>query len=340
MECFHPRKFLFVSLGVHGLLIGAATLWTTRTVRSEATATLPAFRAAPATRRVSPSLHALEHHVSLVRRRGGVPPVARRVLTIGPARAALPAVPVVASVPFIQPAVLVGGRHAEATGRTGTGRGPGSGGDDGDWDHAGRELRNLVTKLQVTEKRVGVVLDERMFYPPLTSNDPTVQQYRRANDAERDYIKRSFDPSHVAAYTASCLYVPWHYKDGSLDVSMASAILDLVNSPQQIDAIYVLGGFRNVTQQQHEYALHREREYYKGDPNNYCPPQDLWPALQKRVRERGIRLYLHPVVQPGERYDLKDPLTKAFFDFARSTGGSVKVGPVPRPGEEISAPSP
>ncbi len=49
-----------------------------------------------------------------------------------------------------------------------------------------------------------------------------------------------------------------------------------------------------------------------------------------------MKLYVHnlPPTLPD------DPFLNEIFDFARSTGGTAKIGPMLRPGEEITAPSP
>lgn len=326
------KKFLFASLGLHALWMAVAALWTYHAVRAGSSAETPSFRSAPAPNRASQ--HALEHHAKLTRLKGGAPPVAKRAVTVSLSQVALPAVPAVAPMPFVRPAVLVSGRHQEAMGSTGTGRGPGSGGSDGEED-VGRALKNLFTKLQVTEQRVGVVFEvPRTAYtnPP----NPAAAEYLRNFVAEREYLERTFGPKRLAEYIAPCLYVPWHRNTDAPTASLGSAILDMMDSPEQLEAIYVLGQFGWVSVGNHEHGLRKDGEKVM----NMIDPYDLWPTIQKRVRERKVKLYIHMISDGDRLVWMRDTLLSSFLDLARGTGGTVKIGPIPHPGEEIPAPSP
>ena len=124
-----------------------------------------------------------------------------------------------------------------------------------------------------------------------------------------------------------CVYYPNRVDSGPDDppATLGSALLNLLNSPRQFDAIYITANCAGV------------RAAYQADMVRRYRFTDVWPLIQQRTRERHIKLYLH--ICPGFRPGYSDPLLEEFIASIRSTGGTVKIGPLPRPGEEIVAPA-
>jgi hypothetical protein len=123
-------KFLFVSIVVHLLFGVGATYFIVQRIQAKRKVT---FQGGPPS--VNPSKRALEHKVSMAQKKktGGAPPQAKRIVSAGIAKVALPDLPTVPSANNVVPGMMAGmGGAGFGTGMGfGSGMGSGMGGGGG-----------------------------------------------------------------------------------------------------------------------------------------------------------------------------------------------------------------
>jgi hypothetical protein len=123
-------KFLFVSIVVHLLFGVGATYYIVQRIQAKRKVT---FQGGPPS--VNPSKRALEHKVSMAQKKktGGAPPQAKRIVSAGIAKVALPDLPTISSANNVVPGMMAGmGGVGTGTGMGfGAGMGSGMGGGGG-----------------------------------------------------------------------------------------------------------------------------------------------------------------------------------------------------------------
>lgn len=126
----------------------------------------------------------------------------------------------------------------------------------------------------------------------------SVAQYQ---DAMQKYVAKTFPGSEVGTFSFAA-FSNTHGRSGSIGTVM----LGFLNSPKKFDAIYVFSDFDET---------HGE--------------QDAAAQIQQLIRDKKVRLYLHILREPGKEPRINDVL-QGMGAFARSTGGNVKIGIMPR----------
>ncbi len=119
-------KFLFISIIAHVFFGVGATYFIVQSIQAKRKVT---FQGGPPS--VDPSSHALEHKVSMQKKKksGGAPPQAKRIVSAGIAKVSLPDLPSIPSATTVVPGMMAG--LGGAGFGTGTGIGSGSGGGMG-----------------------------------------------------------------------------------------------------------------------------------------------------------------------------------------------------------------
>ncbi len=117
-------KFLFVSIVVHLLFGVGATYFIVQRISAKRKVT---FQSGPPS--ANPSKRALEHKVSMAQKKktGGAPPQAKRIVSAGIAKVALPDLPTISSANNVVPGMMAGMGGAGFGAGTGFGSGMGSG---------------------------------------------------------------------------------------------------------------------------------------------------------------------------------------------------------------------
>ena len=117
-------KFLFVSIVVHLLFGVGATYYVVQRIQAKRKVS---FQSGPPS--VNPSKRALEHKVSMAQKKktGGAPPQAKRIVSAGIAKVALPDLPTISSANNVVPGMMAGMGGAGFGAGTGFGAGMGSG---------------------------------------------------------------------------------------------------------------------------------------------------------------------------------------------------------------------
>ena len=117
-------KFLFVSIVVHLLFGVGATYFIVQRISAKRKVT---FQGGPPS--ANPSKRALEHKVSMAQKKktGGAPPQAKRIVSTGIAKVALPDLPTITSANNVVPGMMAGMGGAGFGAGTGFGSGMGSG---------------------------------------------------------------------------------------------------------------------------------------------------------------------------------------------------------------------
>ncbi len=129
-------KFLFVSVVVHLLFGVGATYFIVQRIQAKRKVT---FQGGPPS--VNPSKRALKHKVSMAQKKktGGAPPQAKRIVSAGIAKVALPDLPTISSANNVVPGMMAGMGGAG----TGTGMGFGAGMGSGMGGGGGGGLSNI-----------------------------------------------------------------------------------------------------------------------------------------------------------------------------------------------------
>lgn len=117
----------------------------------------------------------------------------------------------------------------------------------------------------------------------------------------QSFVQRTFKDSEVATFFSASFKTP---RGGN---SIGSVVTDFLNSPKQFDSIYVFSDFKTPARDQEE----------------------AWGRLKQAIGAKKVRLYLHVLQDFGSAEHLT-PAVKDALNFANSTGGSVKIGPMPR----------
>ena len=270
---FRTKRFLFASIALHLLLALSAGFWIVQTVRPDWHQ--KTFVANPAAG--EKATHALEHQVKLAKRQStmSAPPAFKRVVSLGPSRVTLPALPAMpASLP-VAPSTMLGA-GAMPAGGFGVAGGGGGG------------FTNFIGGLRITARKLGVALDV----------SGSVRAYQQEMHA---YVEKVFNGSQVLEFnTAGFITVK------SSRGSMGQDVLEFLNSPETFDAIYIFSDFGETEE------ISRGRT------------QDLWPQVQQLIVEKNVKLYLHVLRKPGD--DRINPMLYKVIQFAKSTGGAVKIG--------------
>ena len=117
-------KFLFVSIVVHLLFGMGATYYVVQRIQAKRKVT---FQSGPPS--ANPNKRALEHKVSMAQKKktGGAPPQAKRIVSAGIAKVALPDLPTIPSANNVVPGMMAGMGGAGFGAGTGFGSGMGSG---------------------------------------------------------------------------------------------------------------------------------------------------------------------------------------------------------------------
>lgn len=117
----------------------------------------------------------------------------------------------------------------------------------------------------------------------------------------RSFVQRTFKDSEITTFFSASFKTP---RGGN---SIGSVVTDFLNSPKQFDSIYVFSDFKTPARDQEE----------------------AWERLKQTLEARKVRLYLHVLQDFGANAHLT-PAVQQAVNFARSSGGSVKIGPLPR----------
>ncbi len=259
------------------------------------------FAGAP-TKGQKAATHALEHQVKMAQKKStmSAPPALKRVMTKSNAKLALPAVPTLAAAQPIVPLAMAG---MGAKAAPGFGFGTGSGGGGGGGGNGGA-LTSFIGGMRVTALRLGVALD-------ISGSVAAYQQEMH------DYVGKVFKNSEVSEFSAAGFF-----SVKSSRGSMGMSVLEFLNSPKKFDAIYIFSDFGET----YEKARREGQD-------------DLWPQVQKLVREKKVRLYLHVLPLPSGRIQDSPELTN-IMQLAKSSGGAVKTGDMPhaslKPGNAAS----
>ena len=247
------------------------------------------FTAGPAASKAA--THALEHQIKLTKRKNAMsaPLAVKRITTISPSKVALPAMP---KMTVSQPVVPVAMSGMNALPGMGFGLGSGLGGGSG--GGGGGATTNFIGGMRVTALKLGVALDI----------SGSVAAYQKDM---HDYVGKVFKSSEISEFSAAGFF-----SVKSARGSMGLSVLEFLNSPKHFDAIYIFSDFGET----YEAARRPDQE-------------DLWPQVQKLVREKKVRLYLHVLPKPsGKTQD--SPEMNNVIQLARSSGGGVKLGPMTR----------
>ena len=155
----------------------------------------------------------------------------------------------------------------------------------------GAAITRFIGGLRITAQKLGVALDV----------SGSVREYQQAMHA---HVASVFKGSEVTEITSAGFY-----RVQPPRASIGSAVLGFLNSPQRFDAIYVFSDF--------------------GETHGKIPTghEDLWPEVQRLVREKKTRLYLH-ILRKFDKQGNLNPALDAVVQLARSTGGSVQIGPM------------
>lgn len=274
-------RFLFVSVLVHVLLLAGAGIWVVQGNRSVSERTFQRIALRP-----SAPIPAIEHKVQLKQRHAlSAPPSVKRATTLGPAKFALPAMPMAPE----QPAVPAAAGRIPGLGGIGNSLPPGSAGiARGFANSAGALFVASIGGLKVQARRLAVALD----------NSASVAKYQADMQA---FVQRTFKDSEVTTFFSASFKTP---RGGN---SIGSVVTDFLNSPKQFDSIYVFSDFKTPARDQEE----------------------AWDRLKQIMEAKKVRLYLHVLHDFGSNPHLT-PAVQQAVNFARSSGGSVKIGPMPR----------
>ena len=159
-------------------------------------------------------------------------------------------------------------------------------------DGGGGGFTNFIGGLRITARKLGVALDV----------SGSVRAYQQEMHA---YVEKVFKGSQVLEFnTAGFITVK------SSRGSMGQDVLEFLNSPEKFDAIYIFSDFGETEE------ISRGRT------------QDLWPQVQQLIVEKNVKLYLHVLRKPGD--DHINPMLYKVIQFAKSTGGAVKIGDLTR----------
>lgn len=233
---------------------------------------------------------ALEHQVKMAKKKNAMsaPLAVKRITTISPSKVALPAVPSVPVSQPVMPLAALSGMGAMPGAGFGLGSGFGGGGGGG----GGAAITNFIGGMRVTALKLGVALDV----------SGSVAAYQKDM---HDYVGKVFKNSEISEFSAAGFF-----SVKSSRGSMGMSVLDFLNSPKHFDAIYIFSDFGET----YEAARRPGQE-------------DLWPQVQKLVREKKVRLYLHVLPKPSGKPQDSPEMTNV-IQLARSSGGSVKIGPM------------
>lgn len=127
----------------------------------------------------------------------------------------------------------------------------------------------------------------------------SVAQYQ---DGMQKYVTKTFAQSEVGTFSSAAFSNSTNRKG-----SIGTVLLGFLNSPKKFDSIYVFSDFGEINRVE----------------------QDALPEIQRLVREKKVRLYLHVLRAPGREGNIT-PALQTVINFARSTGGNVKIGDMPR----------
>lgn len=286
---FATKKFLFISIAFHLLLALVAAVWIVQvTYLNRHKQTFTAQQQEGA----KGPLHALEHKVSMAKKQStmSAPPPIKRITTLSPAKVALPPVPALPRTQAVTPMTMGGMGAALAPG---AGFGTGTGGLSGGGGGNGGQITSFIGGLRVTAQKLGVVLDI----------SGSVAEYQQEM---HDYVAKTFKGGEIAEFSAAGFF-----SVKSARSSMGMRVLEFLNSPKHFDAIYIFSDFGETYE-----AARREGQ------------EDLWPQVQKLVREKKVRLYLH--ILPFKSGRLQDsPEMVNVIQLAKSSGGGVKTGDMP-----------
>lgn len=128
-------------------------------------------------------------------------------------------------------------------------------------------------------------------------NSASVAKYQ--SDMQ-SFVQRTFKDSEVATFFSASFKLP---RGGN---SIGSVVTDFLNSPKQFDSIYVFSDFKTPAHDQEE----------------------AWGHLKGAIEAKKVRLYLHVLQEFGSSEQFT-PAVKDAINFAKGTGGSVKIGPMP-----------
>ena len=116
----------------------------------------------------------------------------------------------------------------------------------------------------------------------------------------QSFVKKTFKDSEIATFFSASFKTP---RGGN---SIGSVVTDFLNSPKQFDSIYVFSDFKTPAHDQEE----------------------AWGRLKQAIEAKKVRLYLH-VLQEFGSIEKLTPAVKDAINFAKTSGGSVKIGPMP-----------
>lgn len=286
---FVSRQFLFISVALHLLLGLVAAIWIVQvTFLGHKKPNL----AGQASNAAKAATHALEHQVKMAKKKStmSAPPALKRVMTKSMSKLALPAVPTLAAAQPVVPMAMAG---MGATAAPGFGFGTGAGGGGGGGGGGGTGITSFIGGMRITAQKLGVALD--------TSG--SVADYQQEM---HDYVAKVFKGSEVSEFSAAGFFSVKSSKG-----SMGMSVLEFLNSPKHFDAIYIFSDFGETYE-----AARREGQ------------DDLWPQVQKLMREKKVRLYIHVLPFKSGRLQ-ESPEMANVIQLAKSSGGGVKTGDMP-----------
>ena len=286
---FAAKRFLFISILLHLILAGGATVWIVQVTRLGHKRSFVA--AEPATRATK---HPLEHQVQMAKKQVSAPPAVKRITTLSAMKIALPplpALPMQLTPHPISPTTLSGAGMAAGAG-FGLGTGSMGGGGGGN----GGGITSFIGGLRVTAQKLGVALDV----------SGSVRDYQAEMHA---FVGKAFKGSEISEFSTAG-FITRRSKRGSMGMS----VLEFLNSPEHFDAIYIFSDFGETR----DGLTTRDGVEEK---------QDLWEEVKRLVREKKVKLYLHVLREPGKE-DRISPILNDVIMFAKSTGGGVKIGPM------------
>ncbi len=214
------NRFLILSLAVHFLFAGGATIWIVQTIHPHGRRM---FRSLGA--QANPVAGILQHKVQLKQRSAMSAPVAvRHATTIGPSKFVLPAMPI------MPPAAVAPSLRLTGMGGAGVGKAFGGPAAPAGFANAGGAVfMASVGGLNIQARRLAVALDV----------SGSVAQYR---EALQTYVEKTFEGCEVTTFT----WAAFSQKPKTTE-SIGSEILAFLGSPKNFDSIYVFSDFGETT---------------------------------------------------------------------------------------------
>jgi hypothetical protein len=275
---FLRGRFLIVSIALHMLFGGIATLWVVQTMHANRKLTFKGGPPSP-----NPSTRALEHQVQMAKKQNtmSAPAMPKRITTAGLAKVTLPDMPAMPTLTDMKPTKIAGmGGTGVGLGVGGFGRGGGAGGGGGGM------FMSSIGGMKVRAQKLAVALDV----------SGSVKEYQTEM---HEYVKSTFKGSEVAEFKSAGFY-----PGGGKGISMGQVVLDFLKSPKHFDTIYIFSDFGETKDEQSQ-----------------------WAEVQTLIKAQKVRLYLHVLREPGKEKKI-NPVLADVIDFAKKSGGDVKVGPM------------